>query len=690
MLAVSVNFVSADSDKVNPTTNTLNSQKTTLEDLADKITSLEQKIDSLEKSKPTVQETKQIESSTTEIVNKEQITSKNRVVFNNIKRIAQNIFTTLMSSFKFVFSNADSLILLKRGFINVFKLAVLSVLISYILFFALKRSIHYYHSIYENQMYSLFSDFSVVIFSSLFLLCLIIIPELEFSLINQASFLNSETMFILVTLNRLLISFIMIRATQTVFSYIQNDLIQKTSLKIISTVTFMCVTWCVSEITKYFIAIYEVSKMDAKVIEDISLVTNIVYTSILLKTLLTLRQNISTKLRSQNIWLRNLTGIHSIALVLVYIIIIFWTNMNISYKFIRTVASVILFPIALLVSILVRRYISHYLISIKPIYRFHILPIYLPLLKIIRKAVIPVVIITTLKIWEISIYKNIISIVNKRIVDGLISIFYLMIVYNFLLGLVRHILAKWLSKQLAHQQDNNKKFEILFQILLSGSKIIFGFAAFIGTLSILGYNTTHIVPALTFLSAGLSLSVREIITDLLNGLFIIIDNTIVVGDMVVIHDKNAQVENMTLRYMQARRDDGTLITIPYHKVDEIMNKSRNFMGVLINVAVTYDTKPEEAIATVEEAFNILREMPQCKHRVFIPFEMRGLAEVNGVYYTVYAKIKVVPGYQFMVQRNLNRIIKELFDKKSIKMPDQIRLTHIKSPSTTTPLPDSVN
>ncbi|QEK38387.1 mechanosensitive ion channel family protein [Candidatus Cytomitobacter primus] len=615
---------------------------------------------------------------------------KTKTVVANISKTISTVYKTLRKSIKFVFTNHDTHILMKNAFTDLLKLALASLVIAYVVFFAFRKLIQYYKSIYNNKWHEITLDFTYVIFFLSLILSLYFLPELELIIRNTNSFINSVMQFLFISVMRIIFSMFIIRTTKTLLSYIRNKIVQNMKKHIIRSVILICLTWSVGDILKYFIAIYEINHLNAVIMEDITLIINFFYTLIIIQTLIALRQKLKHKFENKNIWVRNFTGLQSLSLLILYIMMIFWINLDISYKLTRTIASMSLWPSLVAASIFLRKYIITYLRNLDYHYRSRLNDTYLKILRVIRRSVAPLAVMTTLKIWGISLYKNISVIIHNTLLDKLIGLLYLIAFSFAIMSIMRHILTNWLIRKIKHDSDNNRKFEILFNIFMSGSKFIIIFIGFLTSLSILGYNTSQIIPALGFLSAGLSVSIRDMITDLLNGLFIIMDNTIMVGDLIVINGKNAKVEDMTLRYMQVRQDSGTLITIPFHKVNEVFNKSRNFMAVIMNVAVTYDTNPEDAMATIEEGFNMLREMHTFKHKVFIPLEMRGLSEVNGIYYTVQAKLKVMPGHQFMAQRAFNKIIKELFDTKGIKMPAEITLGHLqKSPSTITALPDSL-
>ena len=669
-------------------TNATVQEQTNIAQMEQKLTHLETKLDKIanliEKQHAPQQPT--VEPEKIEI-------HKHKVFLGNIKTTIFRIINTLQKSITFVFTNHDTRSIFKTSTPDISRLILSSALIAYLLFFTLKKLLHYHQAIYSSYWHEIFDQFSQSIFLSIFLFLFYSIPELEIGFIIKKlnAFSTNETKFLIVVITKIVTSVTIIKAITALQSYITTNKIAKNIMQYITkAVTLICITWSLGEILKHLIAIHEINNIQAKIMDDINASVNFFYTFIMMYILISIRSNIQNKFKTNNVWVRNLTGLHSIILVLLYIIVMFWVNMNVPYKLLRVIVSVALFPSILSLSIILRKCLIQQVGKFDTEYKKHVISIYVTLLKVIKKSVIPVVIFLTLTIWNISVYKNIAMFIRPTLLDKLLSLTYLCILYYIMIVVSKHILAGWINNKIQkNREEDERKFYILFQIFLSVARVISGIVLFIGSLSIIGFNTSQIIPALGILSAGLSLSVRDIIADLLNGVFIIIENTIMVGDMIVIENKNARVEDMTLRYMQVRRDDGTLITVPYHKVNEVFNKSRKFMSVFINMAVKYDTKMEDVTKTIEEAYNILRETSQFKHKVYIPLEIRGMSEITGSYYTVFAKFNVKPGFQFHIERELHKILKELCDQKGIQPPKNIVVSNLRSPSFKTKLPESI-
>jgi small conductance mechanosensitive channel len=73
---------------------------------------------------------------------------------------------------------------------------------------------------------------------------------------------------------------------------------------------------------------------------------------------------------------------------------------------------------------------------------------------------------------------------------------------------------------------------------------------------------------------ALGFGAHPVVKDLLTGVFLIIEDIVSVGDIVIINDSAGVVEAMTLRTIRLRDLDGTLHDFPYGEAQVVHNKTK--------------------------------------------------------------------------------------------------------------------
>lgn len=125
-------------------------------------------------------------------------------------------------------------------------------------------------------------------------------------------------------------------------------------------------------------------------------------------------------------------------------------------------------------------------------------------------------------------------------------------------------------------------------------------------LSIIGVPVSTLVAGAGIISIAVGLGAQGLVSDIVNGLFILLDGQLDVGDQVTIQNINGKVTEIGLRSTQVLSDDGTTNFIPNRSITAIANHSRNDQIVSIFLAFENlsDLKSAEQLitkATVELA-----------------------------------------------------------------------------------------
>lgn len=161
------------------------------------------------------------------------------------------------------------------------------------------------------------------------------------------------------------------------------------------------------------------------------------------------------------------------------------------------------------------------------------------------------------------------------------------------------LFLKWIRVLLTRnmQEPDRLKFISFFKFIQYITYIIVGFAV----LSASGINVTPFLAASAALLVGLGLALQELFQDVIGGIFIFIDKSLLVGDIVEVDGKVARVIEVTLRTTRAITRDDKIVVIPNHKFisEIIINYTQNHKttreAVKIGVAYGSDVKKVEAL-----------------------------------------------------------------------------------------------
>ena len=113
----------------------------------------------------------------------------------------------------------------------------------------------------------------------------------------------------------------------------------------------------------------------------------------------------------------------------------------------------------------------------------------------------------------------------------------------------------------------------LGSVLRSISNWVIGAIATILVLSELGFQMTAIIASLGILGAGVALGGQDIIRDIFNGIFMVFEDQLGVGDKVDLGDARGVVEEVTIRVTKVRDSRGVLWFVRNGQIQRVANSS---------------------------------------------------------------------------------------------------------------------
>jgi len=167
---------------------------------------------------------------------------------------------------------------------------------------------------------------------------------------------------------------------------------------------------------------------------------------------------------------------------------------------------------------------------------------------------------------------------------------------------------KWLRQLLTRKMegDDKLKFISIFKFI----RYVIYVAVILLTMSAAGIDITLLLTASAALFVGLGLALQDLFKDIIGGIFIIIDKSVHVGDIVEVDGKVGKVFEIKLRTTRAITRDDKVIIIPNHHfiTDIIYNYTQNhkttrekvIVGVAYGSDVKLVTKILEEVASLQK------------------------------------------------------------------------------------------
>lgn len=116
-----------------------------------------------------------------------------------------------------------------------------------------------------------------------------------------------------------------------------------------------------------------------------------------------------------------------------------------------------------------------------------------------------------------------------------------------------------------------QRTQTLGSVLRSFANWAVGAVALILILGELGFEITAIVASLGILGAGIALGAQDVIRDIFNGIFMVFEDQLGVGDKVDLGDAKGVVEEVTIRITKVRDAKGVLWFVRNGQIQRVAN-----------------------------------------------------------------------------------------------------------------------
>jgi len=202
--------------------------------------------------------------------------------------------------------------------------------------------------------------------------------------------------------------------------------------------------------------------------------------------------------------------------------------------------------------------------------------------------------------------------------------------------------------------------------------------ATIAVLANLGLNVTPLLAGAGVIGLAVGFGAQTLVQDLITGLFIIIEDTISVGDSIDIDGGHAGiVENLTIRTVRVRDGQGAIHAIPFSQIKIVKNLSRDFAYAVIEVRVPFSADVESVTRMIREVGADLSEDFRYRREIMGPIEVWGLDRFDPNWMVIKGQIKTRPLQQWSVARAFNMRLKLKMDEAGMAVPVpqmEVRLT----------------
>lgn len=199
--------------------------------------------------------------------------------------------------------------------------------------------------------------------------------------------------------------------------------------------------------------------------------------------------------------------------------------------------------------------------------------------------------------------------------------------------------------------------------------------------------------------AGLGFGAQNIVKDVLNGIFMVFEDQLGVGDVVDLGEASGTVESVGIRITQVRNVDGTLWFVRNGEILRVGNMTQGWARVIIDLPVPYSSDIAAVQNRLLQTATTMASSVQWRRQILEKPEIWGIESVTAEAVTIRLVVKARPPEQWAVARELRLRLKLALDEANIQLPVLNRMvvdspkssSSVKrTPAKTNPLPTTGN
>ncbi len=208
-------------------------------------------------------------------------------------------------------------------------------------------------------------------------------------------------------------------------------------------------------------------------------------------------------------------------------------------------------------------------------------------------------------------------------------------------------------------------------------------------LSEIGVNVAPLLAGAGIVGIAIGFGSQKLVQDLITGLFLLLENTVQVGDNVSVSGLSGAVENVSIRTIRLRAADGSVHIVPFSAVTTITNSSRGAGNAAVSVNVAYKEDTDRAGQILKEIVTEMRREPEYRQAIRGDLELWGVDKVDGSMASIVGQIRCTDSGRWPVQREFNRRMKRRFQECGIEIASAGQTILMQIPVQSNAAPDSM-
>lgn len=276
-------------------------------------------------------------------------------------------------------------------------------------------------------------------------------------------------------------------------------------------------------------------------------------------------------------------------------------------------------------------------------------------------AVLPI-----LQAWGFDVFGWLASDTGRGFTGRIASIVFTLTVALVVWETISMLIERFLKNK--GSEADSQRLLTLLPLIRNFVRIALAVFATLIVLSELGIDIAPLLAGAGVVGLAIGFGAQTLVKDVITGIFMLVEDSIAVGDWVRISDQLGRIESMSIRTVRIRDIDGQVHTIPFGEITMVTNLNREFGIALMDIGVAYREDYDEVVKVLERVGQELYEDPDWNGDILSPLEVQGLQNLGDSAVEIRVRYRTKPVTQWKIRREFLRRVKKAFDAEGIEIP----------------------
>lgn len=237
-----------------------------------------------------------------------------------------------------------------------------------------------------------------------------------------------------------------------------------------------------------------------------------------------------------------------------------------------------------------------------------------------------------------------------------------------------------LGNLLVNAERRRQRSAAIGSVLKSvASFLVLGTAA-LTVLSVLQINLAPLLASAGVAGVALGFGARNLVTDVLTGMFMLLEDQYGVGDRVDAGPATGEVMEIGLRVTKLRGDSGEIWYVRNGEISRIGNLSQGWATAGLEVQVRSDEDLDQLREVITTAGEEMADAAPWNETLWGPVKVLGLDSLSMETMRIGVSVRTKPGEDLAVERELRWRIKRALDAAGVQTIDEESLARLPLPA----------